>query len=406
MGHRNVGCTKWLVRGGAIAPFLLAIGSSAQALPLTARDQALSTLVSGPRMHLVAQTGTAGPGGFADLAEKIQPTVFTVTTRKAATRDRQLGQMFEFGRPERDRDDEDAPAPDDPDHGKPPSADSFTMGSGFFISVDGHGVTNSRIVEGNDTAEIRTSDNKTYQAKVLGRDPVSGIALIKVDSSGGFPYAKLADQLPRVGDWVLSAGNALGLGAAITVGIVSAEQREIQAGSAQDFVQIDAPINQGDSGGPTFNTNGEVIGVNSFIFSPSGGSTGVAFAVPADTVRAVIPQLKEKGAVSRGWMGAEVQSVTSDLAEGLGMTNAAGAIVANVQNNSPSAKAGLKSGDVITAVAGQPVKNANELIKKIQATAPGSSVELATLRQGEERKLTVGVAQLPDQPNGTVGLAK
>jgi serine protease Do len=401
MVHRNVSRMQRHVMGGVIAPLLLVIGSSAQALPLTARDQALSA----PRMHLVAQTGTAGPGGFADLAEKIQPTVFTVTTRKAATRDTQLGQTFEFGRPKRDRDDEDARAPDDPDHGKPPSANTFAMGSGFFISADGYGVTDSQIVDGNDTAEIRTSDNKAYQAKVVGRDPVSGIALIKVEGSG-FPYAKLADRPPRVGDWVLSAGNALGLGGAITAGIVSAEQREIQPGSAQDYVQIDAPINQGDSGGPTFNTNGEVIGVNSFIFSPSGGSTGVAFAVPADTVKAVIPQLMDKGRVARGWMGAEVQSVTSDLADGLGMTNAAGAIVANVQNNSPSAKAGLKSGDVITAVAGQPVKNANELIKKIQATAPGSSVELATLRQGKERKLNVSVTQLPEQPSGTVGLAK
>jgi serine protease Do len=394
-----------LFTGGVIAPLLLAIGSSAQAMTLTAQDQVRATLVSAPRMRLVAQTGSAGPGGFADIAETIQPTVFSITTRKAATRDTQLGQMFEFGRPKRDRDDEDKPAPDDPDHGKPPGEATFTMGSGFFISSDGYAVTDSHVVEGNDTAEIRTSDDKTYQARVVGKDSLSGIALIKVDGAD-FHYVKFADHPPRVGDWVLSAGNALGLGGAITAGIVSAGQREIQQGSAQDFVQIDAPINQGDSGGPTFNTSGEVIGVNSFIFSTSGGSTGVAFAVPADTVKAVIPQLMEKGRVARGWMGAEVQSVTSDLAEGLGMTNAAGAIVANVQNNSPSAKAGLKSGDVITAVAGQPVKNANELIKKIQATAPGSSVELATLRQGKERKLNVGVAQLPEQPSGTVGLAK
>jgi serine protease Do len=167
-----------------------------------------------------------------------------------------------------------------------------------------------------------------------------------------------------------------------------------------------APINQGDSGGPSFNTSGEVIGVNSFIFSPSGGSTGIAFAIPAETVRAVIPQLKDKGAVTRGWMGAEVQSVTPDIAESLGMKTVSGAIVANVQNNGPAAKAGLKSGDVITAVAGEPIKNANELIKKIHAMAPGSSVQLATLRQGKDGSLNVRLGRLPDQPGATVGIAR
>jgi serine protease Do len=350
-----------------------------------------------------AYAESAGPASFADLAEKVAPSVFAVTSKHAATRDRLSGQQFEFGRPRRGRDDED---PDTSDQGKPSDATvTFSMGSGFFISPDGYAVTDSHLVEDIDSVEIRTSDTKTYPAKVVGKDSVSGIALIKIDGRD-FQYVKLADQPPRVGDWVLTSGNALGLGGAITAGIVSAREREVQEGSTQAFLQIDAPINQGDSGGPAFNTSGEVIGVNSFILSPSGGSTGVAFAVPAETVKAVIPQLKDKGAVTRGWMGAEVQPVTPEIAEGLGMTNAAGAIVANVQNNSPAAKAGLKSGDVITAVGGKPVKNASELIRNIQATAPGSSIELATLRQGKERKLNVSVAQLPEPPSGTVGLAK
>jgi serine protease Do len=407
MIHRNVSRMRRLVTGGVIAPLLLVIGSSAQAQPSNVRGEGFSAIVS-TWIHRVAESldaeRNAGPGGFADLAEKIQPSVFTITSKKAATGDRRNEQSFEFGKPERDRRGEDSP-PDDPSQGKPPAGDTFTMGSGFFISADGYGVTDSHIVEGNDTAEIRTSDDKTYQAKVVGKDSVSGIALIKVDGRD-FHYVKFADHPPRAGDWVLSAGNALGLGGAVTAGIVSAEQREVEPGSAQSFVQIDSAINQGESGGPTFNTNGEVIGVNSFMFSPSGGSTGVAFAVPADTVKAVIPQLKDKGRVVRGWMGVEAQSITSDLAEGLGMTNAAGAIVANVQNNGPAAKAGLKTGDVITAAGGQPVKNAKELTRKIQAMAPGSSVELATLRQGKERKLSVNLGQLPEQPSGTVGLAK
>jgi serine protease Do len=357
-------------------------------------------------MHLVAETGQAGPNSFADLAEKVAPAVFAITSRKAAVPDRQSGQSFEFGRPERDRNDEDAPTADDPDQGKPPNAAAtFTMGSGFFISPDGYAVTDSHIVEDNDTAEIRTSDDRSYQAKIVGKDALSGIALIKVEGHD-FHYVKFADQPPRVGDWVLSAGNALGLGGAITAGIVSGRDREIEAGSAQNFVQIDAPINQGDSGGPSFNTSGEVIGVNSFIFSPSGGSTGVAFAVPADTVKAVIPQLRDKGRVTRGWIGVDVQSVTSDIANGLGVKDAGGAIVASVQDNGPAAKAGLKSGDVITAAGGQPIKTAHELIKTIQAMAPGSSIELATLRQGKERSLNVRLGRMPDQPRASLDNAK
>jgi len=408
MVHGNVSRMHWLVAGAVIAPFLLVVSSSAQALGLNGKSQALSTVAPAPWLHLLTQTGGDGPGGFADVAEKVQPTVFTITSKKAAMEDRQSEQSFEFGRPEPDRNGEDTPAPDDGAQGNPPNtAATFTMGSGFFISSDGYGVTDSHVVEGSDTAQIRTSDNKTYLAKVVGKDSVSGIALIKVDGRD-FHYAKFADRPPRVGDWVLSAGNALGLGGAITAGIVSAQERELEQGSAQTFVQIDAPINQGDSGGPSFNTSGEVIGVNSFIFSPSGGSTGVAFAVPADTVKAVIPQLKDKGAVTRGWMGAEVQSVTPDIAEGLGMKNkdAGGAIVAGVQGNGPAAKAGLKTGDVITQLDGQPVKGANELIKKIQAIAPGSSVELATLRQGKERKVSVSLGKMPDRPKTTVGVAK
>ena len=407
MVHRHVSRMQRLVTGGVIAPLLLVIGSSAQAQPSNVRGEGLSTIVS-TWMHRVAETlnaeGNAGPSGFADLAEKVQPTVFTVTSKKAATGDRQGEQSFEFGRPGRDRRGEDSP-PDDRSQGRPPSEDTFTMGSGFFISADGYGVTDSHVVEGNDTAEIRTSDDKTFKAKVVGKDSLSGIALIKVDA-GDFHYAKFADHPPRVGDWVLSAGNALGLGAAITAGIVSAEQREVEPGSAQSFLQIDSAINQGYSGGPSFNTSGEVIGVNSFMFSPSGGSTGVAFAVPAETVKAVIAQLKGKGTVARGWMGVEAQPVTPDIAEGLGLKNAAGVIVANVQNNGPAANAGLKSGDVITAADGRPVKNATELTRTIQAMAPGSSVELATVRQGQERKLSVSLGQLPEQPSGTVGLAK
>ena len=364
-----------------------------------------ATIASLLMLAPAAYAEQAGPAGFADLAEKIGPSVFAVMSKHAAPRDRLRGQQFEFGRPKRDRDDEDPPAPGDGGQGKASdAAETFSLGSGFFISADGYAVTDSHLVEDVDSVEVRTSDGKTHPAKVVGKDSVSGLALIKIDGSG-FRYVKLADQPPRVGDWVLSAGNALGLGGAITAGIVSAREREVQEGSTQAFLQIDAPINQGDSGGPSFNTNGEVIGVNSFIFSPSGGSSGVAFAVPAETVKAVIPQLKDKGSVTRGWMGAEVQSVTPEIAEGLGMKKAGGVIIASVQNNGPAAKAGLKAGDVITAIEDAPVGNANELTKKVQSAAPGSSVKLATLRKGKESALSVSLGRMPE-PGVTVGVAK
>jgi serine protease Do len=391
MVHRNFSCRQWPLAGATIASLLMLV-SVAYAEPPKARDMPTVWL------HRVADTGDRrGPAGFADLAEQIQPAVITVTSKSTAMRDRLPEQSFEFGRPGQED------TPDAPD-GKPPKApQAVSMGSGFFISADGYAVTSSHIVEDSDTAEIRTSDDKIYPAKVVGKDSVSGVALIKVEGRGDFAYANLADQPPRVGDWVLTAGNALGLGTAVTAGIVSARGREIEPGSAQAFIQIDAPLNQGDSGGPSFNTSGEVIGVNSFIFSQSGGSTGVAFAIPAETVKAVIPQLKDKGAVARGWMGAEVQSVTSEIADGLGMKSADGAIVASVQSNGPAAKAGLKSGDVITAVAGEPIRNANELTRRIQAMAPGSSVALATFRQGKEGSLNVSLGKLPEQSKSTVG---
>jgi serine protease Do len=208
---------------------------------------------------------------------------------------------------------------------------------------------------------------------------------------------KLADQPPRVGDWILTVGNPFGLKGTVTAGIVSAREREIPMGPTEGFIQIDAPINSGDSGGPSFNTKGDVIGVNSMIFSPSGGSSGVAFAIPADTVKTVIPQLKEKGRVTRGSMGAEVQSLTPEIADSLGANNLHGAIVASVQQNGPAAKAGIKGGDVITSVDGEPIKSANELTRKIHGMAPGSSVALATVRQGKQRSANVTLSQLPNQ---------
>jgi serine protease Do len=384
------------VMGGTIAAIVV-IASIAQAQTIDTRGQA--PFAGGPStlMHRVADSRDGGgPGDFADLAERVGPAVIGVSAKAAGPKGLP-GRPF--GTPGQRAPNQQSPAPDAGDQSKGPKAlELATLGSGFFISPDGYAVTNSHVVEDGDTAEIRTNDNKTYPAKVIGRDSLTDVALIKVDGRTDFSYVKFADQPPRVGEWVLAVGNPLGLGGTVTAGIVSARERDVETSSATDFLQIDAPINQGDSGGPSFNARGDVIGVNSMILSSSKGSVGVAFAIPADTVKPVVSQLKDKGTVTRGWMGANVQSITPDLADSLGVNNLQGAIVARVQDNGPAARAGLRRGDVITAADGQPIRNAKELTRKVHAMAPGSSIQLAMRRDGRENPLNVTLGQMPDQP--------
>jgi serine protease Do len=272
------------------------------------------------------------------------------------------------------------------------------QGSGFFISSDGYAVTNNHVVDGADEVDVRTDDGKTYTAKVIGTDPRTDLALIKVDGGAtSFPFAKLSDSNPRIGDWVLAVGNPFGLGGTVTAGIVSASGRDIGSGPYDDFIQIDAPINKGNSGGPSFNIDGEVMGVNTAIYSPSGGNVGIAFSIPAATVKQVVAQLKDKGSVSRGWIGVQIQPVTKDIADSLGMKKAEGALVAEPQRGSPADKAGIESGDVITAVNGDPVKDARILARKIGALAPGEKVKLTTLRNGQEKTFELTLGELPSQ---------
>ncbi|MGC1882922.1 MAG: PDZ domain-containing protein, partial [Pseudolabrys sp.] len=232
-------------------------------------------------------------------------------------------------------------------------------------------------------------------AKVIGTDPRTDLALIKVED-GPFPYVKLSERSPRIGDWVLAVGNPFGLGGTVTAGIVSARGRDIGASAYDDFIQIDAPVNKGNSGGPTFDTDGNVIGVNTAIFSPSGGSVGIAFAIPSDTVNTVIAQLKEHGSVTRGWIGVQIQPVTQDIADSLGLKKAEGALVAEPQANSPAQKAGIEAGDVITAVDGKEVKDARDLAKRIGAIAPKASVKLTVLHKGSEKTVNLTLGELPN----------
>src|SRR5262249_33530590 len=232
-------------------------------------------------------------------------------------------------------------------------------------------------------------------AKVIGTDPRTDLALIKVDGRSDFPYVTLSDKAPRIGDWVVAVGNPFGLGGTVTAGIVSARGRDIGSGPYDDYIQIDAPINKGNSGGRTFDMDGTVMGVNTAIYSPSGGSVGIGFDIPADTVKSVIAQLKDKGTVNRGWIGTQIQPVTADIAESLGMKGTEGALVSEPQANGPAAKAGILSGDVITAVDGHAVKDARDLGKQIGAMAPGTTAKLSVWRKGEEKSISLTLGELP-----------
>jgi len=338
------------------------------------------------------------PVGFADIVEKVKPAVISVRvkvdggaqTNGLANNEVPPGlrEFFRrFGMPDMPNGPQGMPQ----GHGR----NVITgQGSGFFISGDGFAVTNNHVVDKAESVQVTADDGKTHTAKVIGTDPRTDLALIKVEG-GPFPYVKLSDKSPRIGDWVLAVGNPFGLGGTVTAGIVSARGRDIGASAYDDFIQIDAPVNKGNSGGPTFDTEGNVIGVNTAIFSPSGGSVGIAFAIPADTVSSVISQLKEHGSVTRGWIGVQIQPVTQDIADSLGLKKAEGALVTEPQKDSPAVKAGIEAGDVITAVDGKPVKDARDLAKKIGALPPKASVKLAVLHKGSEKTVTLTLGEMP-----------
>ena len=271
------------------------------------------------------------------------------------------------------------------------------VGSGFFISPDGYAVTNNHVVDHAKSVQITTDDGSTYTAKVIGTDPKTDLALIKVDGKSDFAYVKFDGQVPRVGDWVVAVGNPFGLGGTVTAGIVSAEGRDIGSGPYDNYIQIDAPINKGNSGGPAFDMNGKVIGVNTAIYSPSGGSVGIGFDIPAQTAKMVVAQLKENGKVTRGWLGVQVQPVTKGIADSLGLKKAEGAMVDELQNGSPAAKAGIQSGDIVTELNGTPIKDSRDLAQKVAMLAPRSSAKLDIVRKGESKTITVTLGEMPNQ---------
>jgi serine protease Do len=344
----------------------------------------------GPAVAQAAEQST--PPGFADLVAKVKPAVVSVRVKieEQTTAD--------------DEDDSQAVPRNSPFYrfffgpeGQPRQQVVTGEGSGFFISPDGYAVTNNHVVDHAKTVQVTTDDGSIYTAKVVGTDPKTDLALLKVDADKRFAYVQFADHQPRVGDWVVAVGNPFGLGGTVTAGIVSASGREIGASPYDDYLQIDAPINKGNSGGPAFDMNGNVIGVNSAIVSPSGGSVGIGFDIPADTAKLVVDELKQKGFVTRGWLGVQVQPVTAAIADSLGLSKAAGALVDQPEPDSPAVKAGIKAGDVITEVNGTSIKDARALAQQIARTAPGSSAKLTILRDGKTQNVEVTLAAMPKQ---------
>ena len=277
-----------------------------------------------------------------------------------------------------------------------------SQGSGFFVSDDGYIVTNNHVVENGSKFTIVMHDGKELSANLVGTDPKTDLAVLKVEASTKFTYVSFAKQKSRVGEWVVAVGNPFGLGGTVTAGIVSASGRDIGAGPYDDYLQIDAAVNKGNSGGPAFNLSGEVIGVNTAIFSPSGGNVGIAFAISASSASSIVNDLIKSGTVSRGWLGVQIQPVTQDIADSLGLDKAEGAIVSSAQDGSPAFEAGVKSGDVIVKVGDISIKGPKQLARVISEYDPSSEVKITVVRSGKEQELGVKLGTLPTTQKASV----
>jgi serine protease Do len=335
------------------------------------------------------------PLTFADIVQKVTPAVVSINVKgdvKVADNEQIPGlpdlpednplydffKQFRKGMPQ-----------------QPKSQPSLAQGSGFFISPDGYVVTNNHVVEDAEDITVTMEDGAKYPATLVGTDPRTDVALIKVKAEGKtFPYVEFSQKDPRVGDWVLAIGNPFGLGGTVTAGIISAHNRDIGSGP-YDYLQIDAAVNRGNSGGPSFDLDGKVVGVNTAIFSPSGGSVGIAFAVPAALVQEVVGQLKTTGTVDRGWLGVVIQNVSDDIAESIGLPEAKGAMVTKVTEDGPAAKKDLKPGDVIVEVNGEKIDDSRDLARKIAELHPNTDVKLSIVRYGEKRTVDMKLGTFP-----------
>jgi serine protease Do len=373
--------------GRALTALALAVGIGAGGL-------ALHGAATPVKAQLSERGAARAPFSFADVVDKVRPAVVSIYVTgkigKRSRRNRFRGKPFLpeghplnkfFKKFEKE-------------FGARPNRPVRAQGSGFIISPDGYVVTNHHVIRNADRIKVALDGGKRLDARLIGSDQRTDIALLKIKKPGTYASVRLATREVRVGDWVLAVGNPFGLSSTVTAGIVSARGRDV-GDSPYDFIQIDAAVNKGNSGGPTFNLDGEVVGVNTSIISPSGGNVGIAFAVPADIVRDVVAQLKKNGSVSRGWLGVQIQSVSEDMAASLGLEEAHGAIVGKLTRNSPALKAGLQVGDLILEVNGEKVKASRDLARKIAALAPKSKTDLTIFRDGHEQNVQVKLGRFP-----------
>ncbi len=379
---------------GAVA--VAALGGTVAAPSLLSTHPAQAAQIAGE-----PAPSTIAPGSFADVVDRVSPAVVSVKVKMVENTSDDDGPQGPQGLPN-------IPKGDPLERffhqfeqrgqgsQKPHPHTGTAQGSGFFISADGFIVTNNHVVENATEVEVALQDGKIVPATVVGTDKKTDLALIKVKSGANYPFVQWASGVPRVGDWVIAVGNPFGLGGTVTAGIVSARGRDIGAGPYDDFLQIDAPVNRGNSGGPTFNTEGQVVGINTAIFSPSGGSVGIGFAIPTEVAKGVIQSLRDKGVVARGWLGIQIQPVTVDIADSLGLKDTKGALVAEPQKGSPAGEAGIKSGDVITAVNNDGVDGPKELSRKIAGIGPDKKVSLTVWHEGSEKTVDVTLGTLPN----------
>lgn len=383
---------------GALA--LFAAGALAGAAVLGAAESA-ATGAAGSRPAAspagpIGELAAPSPTGFADLAERVQPAVVFITVEKPTDASARLPRP---PWPGLERFFDRMPAmPPDP---------RVQVGSGFFIDGEGHIVTSDHVVA--DAAEVTVTlhDGARHEARVVGRDARTDLAVLRIEGGGSSPWLAFGDDAAaRVGDWVVAVGNPFGFGGTVTAGILSARGRDIRSGGYGDFLQVDAPINRGSSGGPLFDTRGRVIGVNAAIYGPAGGNVGIGFAVPASIAAPVVADLIEEGKVSRGWLGVSLQPLTPEIAESLGMEKADGVLVVDVAPDSPAARAGILRADVVTAAGGRPMEDGKTLARAIGAMAPGDEVTVTVVRKGEPREVRVELADWPDAGNGKEAMSE
>ena len=328
------------------------------------------------------------PSGFADLTERVQPAVVFVTVEKPVAAAAPMPRPPWLDRAPFERFFERMPSTPDP---------RVQVGSGFFVDGDGHIVTSDHVVADASEVTVTLHDGTRHEARVVGRDARTDLAVLKIDDA--LPSSWLAfgdDGEARVGDWVVAIGNPFGFGGTVTAGILSARGRDIRAGGYGDFLQVDAPINRGSSGGPLFDTRGRVIGVNAAIYAPAGGNVGIGFAVPASVAAPVVAELIEEGKVSRGWLGVTLQALTPEIAESLGMEEVSGVLVNDVAPDSPAARAGMRRADVVTAVGGRAMENGKALARAIGTMEPGDEVVVTVVRDGEPLEIAVKLGGWPD----------